>query len=91
MFQVVTYNCFSPFKVLDASGRMNPGHSKTGSKQDTAPADVDMEEAPSMSDGDVCISATSQSPRLASGAVSGGFLALALFLFFFFVLFLRHI
>lgn len=36
-----------------------------------------MEEAPSMSDGDVCISATSQSPRLASGAVSGGFLALA--------------
>lgn len=43
-----------------------------------------MEEAPSMSDGDVCISATSQSPRLASGAVSGGFLSFGAFFIFIF-------
>ncbi|XP_057217705.1 death-inducer obliterator 1 isoform X3 [Triplophysa rosa] len=46
------------------------GHSKTGSRQEGVPPDVDMEEAPPMSDGDVCMPATSQSPRLASAADS---------------------
>ncbi|KAI4891329.1 hypothetical protein NFI96_031733, partial [Prochilodus magdalenae] len=52
----------------DTSGRSHSGHPKAGSKQEAAPPDMDMDEAPSMSDGDVCISASSQSPRLASAA-----------------------
>lgn len=51
------------------------GHSKSGSRQEGVPPDVDMEEAPPMSDGDVCMPATSQSTRLASAAVSAGSLA----------------
>ncbi|XP_051532690.1 death-inducer obliterator 1-like isoform X4 [Myxocyprinus asiaticus] len=50
------------------SGRSQPGQPKTGSRQEGAPPDVDMEEAPPMSDGDVCMPATSQSPCLASAA-----------------------
>lgn len=71
-----------PPKTMDASGRSQPGQFKAGSKQDTAPPDVDMEEAPSMSDGDVCISASTQSPHLASGAVSGGLLCFGFFFFY---------
>ncbi|KAK9966476.1 hypothetical protein ABG768_003584 [Culter alburnus] len=53
---------------LDLSGRSQP---KSGSRQEGAPPDVDMEEAPPpMSDGDVCMPATSQSPHLASAADS---------------------
>ncbi|XP_051956914.1 death-inducer obliterator 1-like isoform X3 [Xyrauchen texanus] len=37
---------------LDISGRSQPGQPKTGSRQEGAPPDVDMEEAPPMSDGD---------------------------------------
>lgn len=60
-------------KSLELSGRSQP---KSGSRQEGAPPDVDMEEAPPpMSDGDVCMPATSQSPYLASAAVSAGFLA----------------
>lgn len=51
------------------------GHSKSGSRQEGVPPDVDMEEAPPMSDGDVCMPATSQSTHLASAAVSAGSLA----------------
>lgn len=58
------------------SGRSQSGQPKSGSRQEGAPPDVDMEEAPpSMSDGDVCMPATSQSSHLASAAVSAGFLA----------------
>lgn len=67
-------------KSLDISGRSQP---KSGSRQEGAPPDVDMEEAPPpMSDGDVCMPATSQSPHLASAAVSAGFLAFLFCLFF---------
>lgn len=55
------------------SGRSQSGQHKSGSRQESAPPDVDMEEAPPMSDGDVCMPATSQSPHLASAAVSSGF------------------
>ncbi|XP_065097569.1 death-inducer obliterator 1 isoform X1 [Paramisgurnus dabryanus] len=48
--------------------RSQSGHSKSGSRQEGIPPDVDMEEAPPMSDGDVCMPATSQSPHLASSA-----------------------
>ncbi|XP_051967151.1 death-inducer obliterator 1-like [Xyrauchen texanus] len=53
---------------MDVSGRSQPGQPKTGSRQEGAHQDVDMEEAPPMSDGDVCMPATSQSPCLASAA-----------------------
>lgn len=63
-------------KNLDVSGRSQSGQAKSGSRQEGAPPDVDMEEAPPpMSDGDVCMPATSQSSHLASAAVSAGFLA----------------
>ncbi|XP_050978340.1 death-inducer obliterator 1 isoform X7 [Labeo rohita] len=55
---------------LDMSGRSQSGQHKSGSRQESAPPDVDMEEAPPMSDGDVCMPATSQSPHLASAADS---------------------
>lgn len=62
--------------------RSQSGHSKIGSRQEGIPPDVDMEEAPPMSDGDVCMPATSQSPRLASAAVSAESLAFLTCLFF---------
>ncbi|XP_023652557.2 death-inducer obliterator 1 isoform X2 [Paramormyrops kingsleyae] len=47
--------------------RPQPGQPKPGVKPETAP-DVDMEESPPVSDGDVCTAATSPSPRMASAA-----------------------
>ncbi|TRY66539.1 hypothetical protein DNTS_015918 [Danionella cerebrum] len=59
-----------PQKSLETSGRSHSGQLKSGSKHEAGPRDVDMEEAPSMSDGDVCMTGTSQSPHLASTADS---------------------
>lgn len=78
-------------KSLDMSGRSQSGQPKSGSRQEGAPPDVDMEEAPpSMSDGDVCMPATSQSPHLVSAAVSSGFLAFRIYLIFHKPLYLYH-
>ncbi|XP_066526286.1 death-inducer obliterator 1 isoform X2 [Hoplias malabaricus] len=52
----------------DVSGRSQLGQHKSTSKQEGTHPDVDMEDAPSMSDGDVCIPAASQSTCLASAA-----------------------
>ncbi|KAL7837223.1 hypothetical protein SRHO_G00269340 [Serrasalmus rhombeus] len=40
------------YKALDTSGRSHSGRPKAGSKHEGAPPDVDMEDAPSMSDGE---------------------------------------
>ncbi|KAG7477943.1 hypothetical protein MATL_G00074950 [Megalops atlanticus] len=54
-------------EVMEPSPRAPPGQVKPGQKQESAP-DVDMEESPPLSDGDVCIPATSPSPGMASAA-----------------------
>ncbi|CDQ61534.1 unnamed protein product [Oncorhynchus mykiss] len=51
------------------SARSQTGQSKSGRRLDSGPLDVDMEDAPPMSDGDVCNSGTSPSPRMAFSAV----------------------
>lgn len=79
----VYINCVCIQKSLDKSGRSQSGQLKSGSRQEVAPLDIDMEEAPTMSDGDVCMPATSQSPHLASAAVSASFLAFLIRMFFY--------
>ncbi|KAI1890855.1 hypothetical protein AGOR_G00157900 [Albula goreensis] len=54
-------------EVLEPNPRPPSGQTKPVPKQETAP-DVDMEDSPPLSDGDVCIPATSPSPGMASAA-----------------------
>ncbi|XP_037626055.1 death-inducer obliterator 1 isoform X3 [Sebastes umbrosus] len=51
-----------------SSARTLSGLSKLGNRHDSGSLSVDMEDAPPTSDGDVCISATTSSTRMASAA-----------------------
>ncbi|XP_049417155.1 death-inducer obliterator 1 isoform X1 [Epinephelus fuscoguttatus] len=50
------------------SSRAHLGHSRLGNRHDSSSHSMDMEDAPPTSDGDVCISATTSSARMASAA-----------------------
>lgn len=65
------------------SVRVQSGQSKLGSRHDSVSHNMDIDDAPSASDADVCISATTSSARMASAAVSGGMVSFLSFHTFF--------